>query len=197
MYKIFFIPVVVLFFLCSGNQLDKKKKNSPPNKKEEIEIQTPAVTNKTDTSRATATEVPKSKTILFKGGTFLMDYPNGLPQEQPAHEVTVKPFYMDVSPVNVEQFQRLIEATYFNTEAELTNMGGNVWQWSSDHYKSHARSSSPVREDPNIKVIRGGSFFFDEYGEDSFSLSARSMNSYETSFLNTGFRCAKDASSGN
>lgn len=80
-------------------------------------------------------------------------------------------------------------------EAGLTDMGGNVWQWCADNYKTYPGSQSVIREDPNVKVIRSGSFFFDEYGEDSFSVSGRSMNSHETSLFNTGFRCAKDAPS--
>lgn len=75
-------------------------------------------------------------------------------------------------------------------EAGLTDMGGNVWQWCSDTYKPYPGSNEPYRVDPNVKVIRGGSFFFDQSGEDSFSVSGRSMNSHETSLFNTGFRCA-------
>ncbi len=83
--------------------------------------------------------------------------------------------------------------TFGETEAGLTDMGGNVWQWCSDTYKSYPGNRTPEREDPAIKVIRGGSFFFDEYGENSFSVSGRSKNSHETSLFNTGFRCAKNA----
>ena len=78
-------------------------------------------------------------------------------------------------------------------EAGLTDMGGNVWQWCADNYKAYPGSTIAVREDSNVKVIRSGSFFFDQNGEDSFSVSARSMNSHETSLFNTGFRCAMDA----
>lgn len=91
--------------------------------------------------------------------------------------------YLFTSPVNA----------FGENEAGLTDMGGNIWQWCSDTYKAYPESTFPIREDPNIKVIRSGSFFFDQNGENSFSVSARSGNSHETSLFNTGFRCAIDA----
>jgi len=92
--------------------------------------------------------------------------------------------YLFTSPVGI----------FGENEAGLTDMGGNVWQWCSDNYKPYPGSQEPYREDPNVKVIRSGSFFFDQNGENSFSVSGRAMNSHETSLFNTGFRCAKKAS---
>jgi sulfatase modifying factor 1 len=93
--------------------------------------------------------------------------------------------YLYTSPVGV----------FGENEAGLTDMGGNVWQWCADTYKAYPGSTAAIREDSNLKVIRSGSFFFDQYGEDSFSVSGRSVNSHETSLFNTGFRCAKDGES--
>lgn len=94
--------------------------------------------------------------------------------------------YMFTSPVGA----------FGENEAGLTDMGGNVWQWCADNYKAYPGSSAPIREDANVKVIRSGSFFFDEYGDNSLTVSFRSMNSHETSLFNTGFRCAKDGEGG-
>jgi sulfatase modifying factor 1 len=91
--------------------------------------------------------------------------------------------YLFTSPVGI----------FGENEAGLTDMGGNVWQWCADNYKAYPGSTISIREDQNVKVIRSGSFFFDQNGENSFSVSARSGNSHETSLFNTGFRCAISA----
>ena len=93
--------------------------------------------------------------------------------------------YLFTSPVGV----------FGGNDAGVTDMGGNVWQWCAGNYTLYPGNPQPYREDPNVKVIRSGSFFYDENGEDSFSVSGRSMNSHETSLFNTGFRCAKDGES--
>lgn len=83
---------------------------------------------------------------------------------------------------------------YFGeTPCGLTDMGGNVWNWCFDTYKPYPGSNAPDQQNPDLKVIRGGSFFFDQNGENSYSTTGRSSNTRETSLFNSGFRCAKDA----
>ncbi|WP_297087953.1 formylglycine-generating enzyme family protein [uncultured Draconibacterium sp.] len=307
MKKTIIVSLAVALAACSGNKTNEKPgtlKQAP----EKIQEQSAEPVSPT---------VEESEMIAFEGGRFLMGSANGLPQESPAHEVVVKAFKIDKSPVTVAQFNAFIQATGYTTEAErfgdsgvfsmekqgwellkgafwkkpmgpngpdavanhpvthvswndanayakwagkrlptemeweyaarsgknsgekfswgnelevngkyfantwqgemnapetkdgylftspvgvfgeneagLTDMGGNVWQWCADTYKAYPGSAAPIREDQNVKTIRSGSFFYDQYGEDSFSVSGRSGNSHETSLFNTGFRCAMDA----
>jgi len=79
---------------------------------------------------------------------------------------------------------------YGKTDCGLSDMGGNVWNWCADVYAAYPGSQYQFQPTENVRVIRGGSFFFDANGAYSYTVSGRSMNSIETSLFNTGFRCA-------
>ena len=82
---------------------------------------------------------------------------------------------------------------YGVTPCGLTDMGGNVWNWCSDVFQPYPGNNEPFQPNSQLRVIRGGSFLFDQNGENSFSVWGRASNTFETSLFNTGFRCAKDA----
>jgi len=82
---------------------------------------------------------------------------------------------------------------YGKTPCGLTDMGGNVWNWCSDTYKPYPGSKLPDQSNSELKVIRGGSFFFDQNLENSYTTTGRASNTQETSLFNTGFRCAENA----
>jgi formylglycine-generating enzyme required for sulfatase activity len=49
--------------------------------------------------------------VYVPGGTFKMGRDDGAPDERPAHEVTVKPFFIDLYEVTYEQYLGFIKAT--------------------------------------------------------------------------------------
>ena len=89
--------------------------------------------------------------------------------------------YLLTSPIGV----------YGETEAGLTDMGGNVWQWCENVYNLYPINSKTKTGDLKIRTTKGGSFMFDPAMESSFSTTFRGKNSIDTSLFNTGFRCAK------
>jgi sulfatase modifying factor 1 len=310
MNRYFIFILIALFVSCQTKQ-DKKRSN----KLKTAPAGQVSVSADSEEEPHPSDSTIQNNMVYFEGGSFIMGSAEGLPQEQPAHQVVVQAFYIDKTPVTVAEFRKFIETTGFKTEAEkfgdsgvfnfdkqnwellkgaywkkplgptgpeakdmhpvthvswndatayakwagkrlpteaewefaarsgtnsgekfswgneisengkyfantwqgsleqpetkdgflytspvdafaenaagLTDMGGNVWQWCSDIYKAYPGSQAPIRVDANVKVIRSGSFFYDQYGEDSFSVSGRSGNSHETSLFNTGFRCAK------
>ncbi|MDN5204791.1 formylglycine-generating enzyme family protein [Fulvivirgaceae bacterium BMA10] len=78
------------------------------------------------------------------------------------------------------------------TVCGLTDMGGNVWEWCSDTYKLYEGNPTYFVEDPETKVIRGGSFMCDSLVCHGYRVSARQYTTAETSNFHMGFRCAED-----
>jgi len=301
--RILFSFLTFLLFACAGNSGSKKVSNKP--------APVPEV-------KLSENQTDNIKMVLFEGGSFMMGSEKGLPNERPVHQVTMKSFYIDKSPVTVGQFRKFVESTGYKTDAEkfgdsgvfnyttqswalipgacwkyplgkdhsnaeenhpvtqvswndalafaqwagkrlpseaeweyaarcggksnsrfswgdqlkvngkfhanvwqgndissaqgedgfvntspvgyygetscgLTDMGGNVWNWCSDVYGPYPGNEDPFQPNDQLRVIRGGSFLYDQNGENSFSATGRGFNTFETSLFNTGFRCAKDA----
>src|ERR1043166_2383484 len=62
--------------------------------------------------------------VFIEGGTFRMGSEDEMPDESPAHEVTVAPFWMDAREVSVGEFSKFVEATGYKTDAEAFGWSG-------------------------------------------------------------------------
>jgi formylglycine-generating enzyme len=63
--------------------------------------------------------------VWIPGSTFLMGSESGHPDEAPAHEVTVAPFWMDKTEVIEEQFAKFAQATQRSWSAPTTSNPSN------------------------------------------------------------------------
>ncbi|HTL30990.1 MAG TPA: formylglycine-generating enzyme family protein [Tepidisphaeraceae bacterium] len=95
--------------------------------------------------------------VALPGGTFTMGTNDGLPYEGPAHDVTLKPFWIDKHEVTVKQFAEFVKATGYKTDAENWKWSGvfdkNVHDWTKvdgadwrhpDGPNSTAKENEPV-----------------------------------------------------
>lgn len=83
------------------------------------------------------TREPQSSTtplgmVLIHPQPFRMGAEDGADAEQPVHEVTLNPFWIDATPVTNAEFARFIEETGHVTAAELAGVG---WALDGDAYR--------------------------------------------------------------
>ena len=91
--------------------------------------------------------------------------------------------FMFTSPVGV----------FGKTPLGLTDMGGNVWEWTDSWYRSYADLEKAfIPNDQSERVQRGGSFLCSPGYCHGYRVSARSHSTAESSLFHVGFRTVKD-----
>ena len=79
----------------------------------------------------------------------------------------------------------------------IADMGGNVWEWTDDWYRSYAEEDNAFMPDETSqKSQRGGSFLCTEEFCHGYRVSARSAATRETSLFHSGFRLVQDLPAG-
>ena len=91
--------------------------------------------------------------------------------------------YMFTSPVGA----------FGKTPLGLTDMGGNVWEWTDSWYRSYADlDKSFSANEQSERVQRGGSFLCNPGYCHGYRVSARSHSTPESSLFHVGFRTVQD-----
>lgn len=103
----------------------------------------------------------------------------------PIHD-TGEDGYLTTSPVGA----------FGETPAGLTDMAGNVWEWTASWRRPYSNLEEPYRPGPGAeRVQRGGSFLCDPSLCQGFRVTARNHATPETALMHVGFRCAADLNS--
>src|SRR5260370_21781369 len=74
----------------------------------------------------------------------------------------------------------------------LTDMAGNVWEWTSSWYLPYGAPQHEPAEGHGERVSRGGSFLCSPSRCQGYRASARNHTTPDTSLGNIGFRCVED-----
>jgi formylglycine-generating enzyme len=74
----------------------------------------------------------------------------------------------------------------------LTDMAGNVWEWTSSWYLPYGMSQHEPPDGSGERVARGGSFLCSARYCQGYRASARNHTTPDTSLENIGFRCVTE-----
>ncbi len=79
------------------------------------------------------------------------------------------------------------------TPLGLTDIGGNVWEWTADWFRAYNERDRAFTPTPSSeRVQRGGSFLCHDSYCHGYRVSARSHSTPETSLFHVGFRLVQD-----
>ncbi|MEN8694713.1 MAG: formylglycine-generating enzyme family protein [Akkermansiaceae bacterium] len=115
--KRFLTPIFALLFLSCCGEKESTQENTELNTPETK----PTEVNAPETK---PTEVNLEDMVLIPGGTYRRGASlksgeaENYPEELPAHDVTIEPFYLDTHEVTNAQFRKFVEATNYKTQAE-------------------------------------------------------------------------------
>ncbi|NJK94765.1 MAG: formylglycine-generating enzyme family protein [Bacteroidales bacterium] len=149
-------PIFQAVFICSLLALFSCSGNPEANNQDSSKVQ--------DTVQVSGPkELPAAEMISFPGGTFSMGSNDGLPQEKPAHQVTVKPFRIDKHPVTVKEFRKFVKATGYKTDADNFGNSGvfsfETYGWelkNGVNWEYPLGRTNPVAEDNHLLRMLAG-----------------------------------------
>lgn len=78
------------------------------------------------------------------------------------------------------------------TPIGLTDMAGNVWEWTSSPYGPYGTDTLQADDPAAARVQRGGSYLCDPKLCHGFRVSARGHATPDSAHMHVGFRCAAD-----
>ncbi|MDQ3061533.1 MAG: formylglycine-generating enzyme family protein [Acidobacteriota bacterium] len=93
----------------------------------------------------------KDGMVFIEGSAFTMGTNDGMAYEAPAHEVSLKSFWIDEAEVTVKDFEKFVEATNYVTEAERFGDSG-VFDFENKNWTMRKNANWRQPEGANSKA---------------------------------------------